>query len=166
MKYCAPVGDRMARRFITPGEALRFQLETMIREVHSDGISHANRIPHNRALLDAYRKADIPVKQADVIDYDPIDEIYFALQSLTQQAPKQYSRTFRPGQGEGTHTDPHKLVVTYTHNAGAFFSIAGSPAQLITPQHIIAFDGTTPHEVSMPLGGNVRRTISAFGVDI
>jgi hypothetical protein len=166
MKYSGSIGDSIGRRFQTPNEALRFQLKKMMDEVAINGVSRSNHIPINRRLLASYLKAGIPVTRSEVIDYDPIDEIALALRGLIGKSPKKYSRTFSPGQGEGTHTDPHNLVVTYTHDASALFTIEGAAARIVTPYHIVAFDATIPHEVSAPLRGNLRRTISAFGIEI
>jgi hypothetical protein len=150
----------------SPEFAIEHQLRLMVFDVENLGASENTRIPINHSLVDAYKSLGEKPSLSDVIDYEPIKLITDALDKITGSRPTfLYKRTFKPGQGEGTHTDPHNLVVTYCDGAAGFTIATAKKAYELKSHNIIAFDGTIPHEVSAP-SGNRFRSITAIAKNI
>lgn len=137
-------------------------------EVSSMGCSQHRRAPINQDLKTAYEAYGEKPKLSDVIDYDPLEVIPSALSVVFKGGKvSRYDRTFRPGESEGTHTDPHDVVLTYTQSGDALFTIdsAANRTHILGRHMLVMFNGRLPHEVSAPLGHGYR-TITAFGIDL
>jgi len=78
-----------------------------------------------------------------------------------------YQRTFRRGESEGEHIDPHDVVVTQTTGASAEFRLwshSRSPIPvLLSDGDVLVFNGRIRHEVGPAKGA--LRVIKAVGLD-
>lgn len=166
--YTDKIGKQGPSEFHTPQELLEAQLKAMLIEVNEHGCSQKRRAPLNGALMLAYIDIGEKPSLSAVVDYDPFDVIKDSLLKVTgAHNATRYDRTFKPGEGEGTHQDEHNIVVTYTQSGTANFTIEAEPpfgSHSLGAHNIIMFNGRLPHEVSAPEQGKLR-SITAFAID-
>jgi len=152
-----------------PEELLQRQIHAMLGEVAEYGCSKPRLAPINGAKFLLYQSLGEKITLDEVVDYPPLEVIESTLITATGvDAVKRYDRTFTPGEGEGTHNDPHDIVITYTVSGTADFTIDAEEqyrSHKLGAHHLIAFNARLLHEVSAPHTGG-HRTIAAFGVDL
>jgi len=167
--YVESLSACQPNEFATPEALLATQLGTMLQEVDEYGCSKARLAPINGALYTTYKEFGEKPTFDDVIDYDPLAVIEDAVLAVTgAKRATRYDRTFVPGESEGTHSDNHDIVVTYTLKGRANFTIAAPRprnSHSLGQHNLIAFQGRRLHEVSAPHAKGYR-AITAFAVDL
>ncbi len=149
------------------GEVLARQIAWMHSVAMDEGCSGRLRVPINHALVLAYKEFGEKPKASDVIDFSPTESIEDVASLMFPTASfTRYQRAFKPGQGEGTHTDDHDFVITLTEGATADFTIAAAlnSSNELRPYDMVGFNPRLPHEVSAPTSRG-HRHITALAID-
>ena len=160
----------MRSRF-NPEKAMTKIIQVQSEELLECDLSQPRQAPIDLELKRAYEEFEqlgIDADSGTLMTYDPVPLIETAINSVYGVVGiDRYQRHFKPGSGEGTHTDPYNRVVTFSHNGTVDFTIGSEKAAIsIQAGDIVSFNPTTPHEVSAPFTANSARTITAFAFNI
>lgn len=140
-------------------------VETMSEQLRTADLSNAAVLPYDRQLAQAYREMGEKPSFDMVAAYDPLDLLPDVLNEVFDIANMtKIIRSFKPGEGEGTHTDDFDRVLTLTQFGAADFT-HGDEARLLKANHCVLFNPRVNHEVSAPFGGKYRR-IAAFAFNL